>query len=69
MHSRIRQLLPALVLALVAAPALVAQNTGTIQGRVTVEGIGRPLPQAQVGVVGFSACGMSRGRRCPSKLN
>jgi TonB-linked SusC/RagA family outer membrane protein len=53
MHTRIRQLLPALVLTLVAAPALAAQNTGTVQGRVTVEGIGRPLPQAQVGVVGL----------------
>ncbi|HJU75232.1 MAG TPA: SusC/RagA family TonB-linked outer membrane protein [Gemmatimonadaceae bacterium] len=42
------------VLILLAAPLpLLAQNTGMIQGKVTVEGIGRPLPNAQVGVVGL----------------
>lgn len=54
MHPRSRQFLPVLALSLLAAPLpLVAQNTGMITGKVTVEGIGRPLPQAQVGVVGL----------------
>ncbi len=54
MHSRSCQLLPVLAIALLAAPLpLIAQNTGMITGKVTVEGIGRPLPQAQVGVVGL----------------
>lgn len=34
------------------ASPLVAQTTGSVTGRVTVEGTNRPLPQAQVGVVG-----------------
>ncbi len=58
MHPRIRQLFShpfaALAVVLFAAPTLAAQNTGMIQGKVTVEGIGRPLPQAQVGVVGLA---------------
>jgi TonB-linked SusC/RagA family outer membrane protein len=34
------------------ASPLAAQQTGSISGRVIVEGANRPLPQAQVGVVG-----------------
>src|SRR5688500_7920722 len=55
MHPRPRQFLTALAVTLLAAPVpLLAQNTGMIQGKVTVEGIGRPLPQAQVGIVGLA---------------
>lgn len=45
---------PALAAGLVFALAspLAAQATGSVRGRVTVEGANRPLPQAQVGVVG-----------------
>ena len=54
MQPHFRRLLPAFLLASLAAPiSLVAQNTGMIQGKVLVEGIGRPLGQAQVGVVGL----------------
>lgn len=49
-----RRLLPAVACGLLVSPmAVLAQNTGMIQGKVTVEGIGRPLPQAQVGIVGL----------------
>ncbi|HEV8366282.1 MAG TPA: TonB-dependent receptor plug domain-containing protein, partial [Gemmatimonadaceae bacterium] len=54
MHSRSRQLLSVLAITLLASPLpLIAQNTGTITGKVTVEGIGRALPQAQVGIIGL----------------
>lgn len=45
---------PALAAGLVFALAspLFAQATGSVRGRVIVEGANRPLPQAQVGVVG-----------------
>jgi hypothetical protein len=39
-------------LALAIASPLAAQATGSVRGRVIVEGANRPLPQAQVGVVG-----------------
>ncbi len=49
-----RRLLHAAALSLLIAPLpLLAQATGMVQGKVTVEGIGRPLPQAQVGIVGL----------------
>lgn len=48
------RLLPTIALSLLIAPLpVLAQNTGMVQGKVTVEGIGRPLPQAQVGIVGL----------------
>lgn len=54
MHPRSRQLLSVLATSFLLSPLpLVAQNTGMITGKVTVEGIGRPLPQAQVGIVGL----------------
>ncbi len=50
-----RARLAAIVVALAISPiALFAQTTGSIRGRVTVEGANRALPQAQVGVVGTS---------------
>jgi TonB-linked SusC/RagA family outer membrane protein len=52
MHPRFRQLFLVLAISLLTSP-LIAQNTGTITGKVTVEGIGRALPQAQVGIVGL----------------
>jgi len=44
----------AAALALTFAPPqfLVAQTVGSVRGRVIVEGANRPLPQAQVGIVG-----------------
>ena len=54
MQPRSRQLLSVLAISLLAAPLpLIAQNTGTITGKVTVEGIGRALPNAQIGIVGL----------------
>jgi TonB-dependent starch-binding outer membrane protein SusC len=55
MYSRVRQLTRLTAIAFLLAPIpLAAQTTGMIQGKVTVEGIGRPLPQAQVGIVGLA---------------
>jgi TonB-dependent starch-binding outer membrane protein SusC len=55
MRPRFRRILSAAAtFACASVPIpLLAQNTGMIQGKVTVEGIGRALPQAQVGVVGL----------------
>ncbi|MEW5914775.1 MAG: SusC/RagA family TonB-linked outer membrane protein [Gemmatimonadota bacterium] len=53
MHHVSRQFLSLVGVVLVIPTGLLAQNTGMVTGRVTVEGIGRPLPQAQVGVVGL----------------
>jgi TonB-linked SusC/RagA family outer membrane protein len=52
---------PAMAIALLAAtaPPLLAQATGSVRGRVVVEGANRPLPQAQVGVVGTTLGAMT----------
>src|SRR5688500_3316258 len=48
-----RRWVPALVLALAAAPAAVgAQQVGTISGQVTDAASGQPVPVAQIQVVG-----------------
>jgi len=44
--------LPAIALAVAFASPVLAQNSGTITGRVTERGTDRPLPNAQVRVVG-----------------
>jgi TonB-dependent starch-binding outer membrane protein SusC len=44
----------AVALTMTLVSPLAAQQTGSVSGRVIVEGANRPLPQAQVGVVGTS---------------
>jgi len=54
-QSRARSILIAGLTLALASPlaTLAAQATGSVRGRVVVEGANRPLPQAQIGVVGL----------------
>lgn len=55
-------------LTLALASPLAAQATGSVRGRVIVEGANRPLPQAQVGVVG-TAIGAQTNENGEYRLN
>ena len=47
-----RSLFAATALLVASAQSLVAQGTGTIRGRVTEAGTGRPVPDARVTITG-----------------
>ena len=52
----------AVVLVLLAAPSVLAQETGKIQGRVTSAQTGEPIPGATVRVLGTARGAVTRMR-------